>query len=166
MEDVLVQLCPSVQCGGKSCYGLASAGDIAARHVVSCYGSFLDRPRRDGGGGFRPLSPSARPRANAVVHSFDRHSAVILFPPTRTHAPLKIDNGGKSIQERCVSTTMPLGAVRCGAGASHVTDSLPHAMPRHAASSPAMARSWLGLAGKGEGGSDRSPPRLGLALTR
>ena len=55
-------------------------------------------------------------------------------------------------------------SVRYGAGASHVTDSPPHATPRHAASSAATARSWLGLAGMGEGGPDPPPPRPGLVL--
>jgi len=48
-------------------------------------------------------SPPARPRANVAVRLF-------CPPHTHPHTP-KIDNGGKSIQGRCVSTTMPLGAV-------------------------------------------------------
>ena len=45
-----------------------------------------------------------------------------------------------------------------------MTDSPPHATTWHAASSPTPARSCLGLAGGGEGGSLPPPPMLGLAL--
>ena len=100
-----------MRCGGKSCYGLASACDAAVRRVVACYSSFLARPRRDGGGGSRP--PSLR-LGLALTRQCARLTGAVrlfCFPP---HAPTnpKIDNGGKSIQGRCVSTTMPLGAVR------------------------------------------------------
>ena len=92
--------------------------------------------------------------------------------------------GKNSKQERCISTTMPLGEVlvilfppphrnapqsytpKIDSGVTDVTDSPTHATPRHAAPSPPPACSWLGLAGGGGGGHDTpSPPRLDLALT-
>ena len=63
--------------------------------------------------------------------------------------PKKIDNGEVHTSKMCQYSYAP----RCGSGfspkkidngASHVTDSPPHATPWHAASSPAMACSWLG----------------------
>ena len=58
---------------------------------------------------------------------------------------------GYSVSNPTARTLNPKNS-KIDSGVTDVTDSPPHAMTRHAMSSPAPARSCLGLAGGGEGG--------------